>query len=511
MPSDTLAALQANASNCESRSLLFDRFADPSAKEEARHNWFKQVIAKQPVTKRLDSWRSFTSSLGAMSGEPLYAQLQSRLMVNMAGGVMENAGLCLDRFGLPYIPGSAVKGCARRAALAALREWCETGQKPGATGQDQDNLFKTACAPFASPAVMLAAIAQVFGYGELDWKNNSDFAWACCDKWDQTRNEARALLGSARVSRAASGVSPDADAAPALPKDFAGSVAFLPAYPVDLGKTGKVDGLPVEVPPLGKLELDVVTCHHPDYYSSDDPNAVATDTEDPNPLVFPAVAPGHVFALALAPLRSLVGQASGLTVRGASGSAPGTASETPGTGGSETCPTTLARTWLKCGLETFGLGAKTAAGYGWFDASDNVQEAVIKALADAQKRRQQEQQRQREEARQKAEEAERQRKAAELKAATANMTPEEKADFEMCQCNDAQFRGRLESFLDRNAAEQQAIVRALRMAPETAGSRRQFWDDLKRKAQKGGKPARIEQAIRELSKKMFQGREGKMP
>jgi CRISPR/Cas system CMR subunit Cmr6 (Cas7 group RAMP superfamily) len=52
-------------------------------------------------------------------------------MVNMAGGVMENAGLCLDRFGLPYIPGSAVKGCARRTALAALREWCETGQQPG--------------------------------------------------------------------------------------------------------------------------------------------------------------------------------------------------------------------------------------------------------------------------------------------------------------------------------------------------------------------------------------------
>lgn len=29
---------------------------------------------------------------------------------------MENAGLSLDRYGLPHIPGSAVKGCARRAS-----------------------------------------------------------------------------------------------------------------------------------------------------------------------------------------------------------------------------------------------------------------------------------------------------------------------------------------------------------------------------------------------------------
>lgn len=44
--------------------------------------------------------------------------LGGRLLVNMAGGVMENAGIALDRcFGLPFIPGSAVKGIARNQAL----------------------------------------------------------------------------------------------------------------------------------------------------------------------------------------------------------------------------------------------------------------------------------------------------------------------------------------------------------------------------------------------------------
>src|SRR5438034_1425306 len=105
-------------------------------------------------------------------------------MVNMAGGVMENAGLCLDRFGLPYIPGSAVKGCARRAALAALLEWCEAGGQPEHKPIGNDNPCAETCAKFDSPAQMLSAIARVFGWCEQDWKKDSDFAWACDAKLD---------------------------------------------------------------------------------------------------------------------------------------------------------------------------------------------------------------------------------------------------------------------------------------------------------------------------------------
>ena len=89
-------------------------------------------------------------------------------MVNMAGGIMENAGLCLDRFGLPYIPGSAVKGCARRMAIRCLGDAREAGT--------------------VSPelAKRLLQIALAFGWGEEDWcakkKDGycvSDFAYAC--------------------------------------------------------------------------------------------------------------------------------------------------------------------------------------------------------------------------------------------------------------------------------------------------------------------------------------------
>lgn len=51
------------------------------------------------------------------------ARLESRMAINLAEGVIENAGICLDRlFGMPYIPGSALKGCSRHAALKSIKE-----------------------------------------------------------------------------------------------------------------------------------------------------------------------------------------------------------------------------------------------------------------------------------------------------------------------------------------------------------------------------------------------------
>ncbi len=49
-------------------------------------------------------------------------QLEGRLAINLADSLIQNAGICLDRlFGLPFIPGSAVKGVSRHAALEELK------------------------------------------------------------------------------------------------------------------------------------------------------------------------------------------------------------------------------------------------------------------------------------------------------------------------------------------------------------------------------------------------------
>ncbi|NQU45088.1 hypothetical protein HQ520_17525, partial [bacterium] len=74
----------------------------------------------------------------------LIMALQARLIINQAGGVLENAGLCLHRhFGFPVIPGSAVKGCARHAAWC---EWDDTEE-----GEDKQRLAREIALTFGYP------------------------------------------------------------------------------------------------------------------------------------------------------------------------------------------------------------------------------------------------------------------------------------------------------------------------------------------------------------------------
>ena len=107
LPRDTRAALQSLPVKDCSRSLYFDRFSRPDLDKDDRKQFFTTGFDAHRSSVRAENW---AAAMRLDPAQRLFAQLQARLMVNMAGGVMENAGLCLDRFGLPYIPGSAVKG-----------------------------------------------------------------------------------------------------------------------------------------------------------------------------------------------------------------------------------------------------------------------------------------------------------------------------------------------------------------------------------------------------------------
>lgn len=323
-----------------SRCLWFNRFADPSLRDgkhaTPRRDFFVTGVGLRPQHQKSAAWRrTLRYELRLELEDVLFARLESRLLLNMAGGVMENAGLCLDRFGYPCIAGSAIKGSARRLAIQELAE------KASAASLDQLD-------PLAR---LLADVALVFGWAREDWEAGarSDFAYAIGRKlWPQVFSAAGRLLTGKAVTAA---------------KDlghFAGSASFLPAYPWQL--------------PLHDLELDVLTCHHPAFYGEPPEPELphsdrrwldwkqhhedwrrawgnAPDTEEPIPVTFPAVAKGIVLAFVVLPLR---GQRAALSQSGKSLHA-------------------LARDWLTRGLAEFGLGAKTAAGYGWFDTSDEFQ------------------------------------------------------------------------------------------------------------------------------------------
>jgi CRISPR type III-B/RAMP module RAMP protein Cmr6 len=279
----------ANLPHCDSRSLFAARFADPLAREGERKAWFNSLIAKSASTDFPSTdWLPKTA-------EVVHARLMSRLLVDLAGGVMENANLNLNRYGLPVIPGSAVKGCARRMALQALHDWCahpDTLNDPTQPCRER----------FVEPAKMLTAIARIFGWVEQDWTGKSDFSWAIQGNFE-TLKAARNFL-------------------PEVPT-FSGTIAFLQATP------NRDPG----------LELDVVTPHHTAYYKGTNPGA--PDTEDPVPVYFPAVKSqpsGQHFTFPLIPL-----------ARAADGDL------------------NLAKAFLSKGLELLGVGAKTHAGYGWFE------------------------------------------------------------------------------------------------------------------------------------------------
>jgi len=317
MPCDTKSVMPNPLQTCANRSLLLDRFADPHAKEDGRKSFFAGAIGKPFLRCKKDSWQLFLqSALNLKPEELIVGKSQARLMVNMAGGVMENAGLCLDRLsGIPFIPGSAIKGCARRMAIQEVLELTELDGK----------------------AKHLESLALVFGWGDAEWKDGrakdkktgknkglySDFEYACGEgkPWEMVRAKVSQEL-AIRLKIKAKDAMPVWKQLPA----YAGLASFLPAYP--------------QSSPLPDLELDVLTCHHPDYYRGELEMPVALDTESPVPVVFPALAPGHLFCFAV------IGRDQKLVAQ--------------------------ARSWLRNGLQIFGIGAKTAAGYGWFDCAESA-------------------------------------------------------------------------------------------------------------------------------------------
>jgi CRISPR type III-B/RAMP module RAMP protein Cmr6 len=210
------------------------------------------------------------------------ATLGSRMMVNLAGGVVENAGIALDRcFGLPLIPGSALKGISRVQALWEIHE---------AKGEEKLRLLRVA---------ML-----LLGYGAHDLRG--DFGWA---GGAQHAGEVAKEVGA---------------------EDFKGCACFLPAYPTT----------------TPKLVVDMVNPHYPDYYSGR--RQRAEDNESPIPNYFPAVEAGSSFGFAV--LLNRVPPVAKLAA---------------------TDLLKQAREWLESAATRKGVGAKTAAGYGWFELGRN--------------------------------------------------------------------------------------------------------------------------------------------
>lgn len=79
-------------------------------------------LSPELVEQKLEQSQWFAEVLSQHGAVVVYGELGGRLAINLSDGLIQNAGICLDRHtGLPYIPGAAVKGVTRHVALEHLR------------------------------------------------------------------------------------------------------------------------------------------------------------------------------------------------------------------------------------------------------------------------------------------------------------------------------------------------------------------------------------------------------
>ncbi|MDB0056971.1 type III-B CRISPR module RAMP protein Cmr6 [Akkermansiaceae bacterium] len=313
-----------------SRSLAATHFpilGENKDDKEWRKATCEQIRNAAANAAKATSHQTFLSRLVEEGAVSVFAKLEARLILNAGDGVIENGGISLDRnSGLPCIPGSAIKAAARRWAIQQLGE-CDSEEE---------------CAK------LLAQIAITFGYGDTEWKSGRDSKYhhSHSDFWlamvpittpGQEHDEFRSAKWS-KVSEAAANIlfetlnttpgEPDQPLARQLP-NLKGCVHFIPAFPVN----------------TAKVEIDILTPHHTNYYSNK--QAVATDDENPIPIFFPTVAKGTSYQFVIQSSETTAASISHLEV---------------------------AKSWLIEALTILGLGAKTNAGYGWFSIDQSAQQ-----------------------------------------------------------------------------------------------------------------------------------------
>ncbi|MCU0476715.1 MAG: type III-B CRISPR module RAMP protein Cmr6 [Anaerolineae bacterium] len=294
IPSDTERVLAGTGARlldeCRNFGLLFHRYVplaaiDGEGKEQERKEWYKALVGRSTPSDDLNALINATvgrwnAMAKAGNAKRFKMNSTSRLIVGLGGKGPLEIGITLDPVtGLPFIPGSALKGVARSYALYVLAEAAKI--KLDGTASDNDTLKN---------------------FDEALLKGTYD------------------ALGGAADYRLIFGTLPDAE----IPSS--GKAIFYDA--VFLGRGGPI------------FELDVMTPHFKGWYNSGNsgkPSDPPHDADSPNPVTFLTVGAGAQFAFAV----------------GWRGEPHPTAHQ-------------FARELLEVALQDFGIGSKTAAGYGAF-------------------------------------------------------------------------------------------------------------------------------------------------
>jgi CRISPR type III-B/RAMP module RAMP protein Cmr6 len=337
----------------------YDAAAAPFSTEKARLPFLEDVaqgvndLAAGRHSSRYKDWhrryREALQGLGVDLAETAPAgSTVWRLVAGFASNPALESGLHLyPLHSVPYLPGSSVRGLVRHVAegelLGDLREgWVGLVDPPEDTPD-----FETFLVEAERLAALLGGLSvrPLRPKGEVDPEAPpAETAYSLLKRWSQSQ-----------------GLSPELRTRLAALVDghTGGMVAFYDAPP-DPGQEGL-------------LQVDILNPHYPEYYKSAG-ESPPSDDQNPNPVYFLAVRPGARFTF---PFRLCSWPA-------ASGGDPAEVERRDRLHGlSREEARERISSWLLKGLEEYGAGGKTAAGYGYFTVESAVGSTVIAAAGPA--------------------------------------------------------------------------------------------------------------------------------
>lgn len=353
LPRDTNSVVQRRLNDCRNLGLLLNKFnpwiRQPNGRwqlsfeiEEVQHHQWQKRLAFEGEAKRFwlserntdkrirfidrplapnsrmdgqllaayyKRWQQGCTALGAISFELTTA---SRLVVGLGIESVLETSLALHRIhGFPIIPGSALKGLARKVAFFEL------AQTLGVMPLSIEEYKQRKEAAEQTPLDRLASLLESDLSAKSTEHNLQDLqrepTISAEAKIKEMSIQDLAKMQDFNNFRLVFGL-----------LEQAGCVIFL-------------DAVPKNNPTLA---VDVMNPHYPDYYRDDSGKTPPSDDQSPNPVAFLSVAEGTIFGFALVPRCHDSAQAKQAV--------------------------SLARRWLETGLREVGIGAKTAAGYGVF-------------------------------------------------------------------------------------------------------------------------------------------------
>jgi CRISPR type III-B/RAMP module RAMP protein Cmr6 len=261
LPTGTATILNDYIDKCQNLALILDKYIPQHVVVETKNKgpWLQSLIRRGHIDTALirSAYSRWNAMISAMHVEPFYASLDWRMVIGLGGETVLETDLTLHHlYGIPFIPGSALKGLTRAYVAQEYKKYYipekmpEEQRKPS-TKTDDDH----------------SEIKQIFGAQE-----------------------------------------------------HAGTVIFFDAMPLN----GEV-----------QFVLDIMNPHYPDYYGGSKP---PTNDQSPMPVTFLTVT-NTTFTFALAPRnpKDLKHQADVETVK----------------------------EWLREALQSYGIGGKTSAGYGY--------------------------------------------------------------------------------------------------------------------------------------------------